>query len=283
MDTHAMIPGNVSRTIPDATRVEDGETVFICGMKCQFDQYCTLTARVQGYSGQPACHRHKGYPIDHWPHRQTTPVKTDDATIPKDVSRTPPPDTRIEDGQAVSICGVECSFRGIEGTFYCTLTATHPRESWGRSTCQLHKRTQVYHRVKKDGTVVQDQVISSTDPEDAFSRSVRVDNLSGQTTSEELFTHFKSCGDISWLSIVHDKMTGKPLGHAFLTFCKAESAQKALKFSFISDLHGRIMRVFPKERKIEEGFIQVIEPTTPLTERSFFWRHDHGHRQTRAV
>lgn len=114
------------------------------------------------------------------------------------------------------------------------------------------------------------EVVEKYDPEDAFGRSVRVDNLSKETTAKELFIHFRECGEIMWLSIVHDEMTGKPLGHAFLTFCKAESAQKALKFSFISDLHGRIMRVFPKERKAESGFVEVAAPTTPLSESFSF-------------
>ena len=67
-------------------------------------------------------------------------------------------------------------------------------------------------------------------------RSIYVGNVDYGSTPVELEKHFASCGKIRRITIMSDRITGKPKGYAYIEFIEPESAQKA------TELHGSIFR-----------------------------------------
>jgi polyadenylate-binding protein 2 len=62
-------------------------------------------------------------------------------------------------------------------------------------------------------------------------RSVHVGSVDYSTTPEELQSFFQSCGTINRVTILCDKVTGRPKGFAFVEFAEAEAVDEALKMN----------------------------------------------------
>jgi len=80
---------------------------------------------------------------------------------------------------------------------------------------------------------------------DAF--SVYVGNLDGQEEiwPEQLYEHFKLCGEVKRITIKIDKVTGERMGFAYVDFADAMSAETALSLDG-SDFCGRHIKVNKK-------------------------------------
>ena len=60
--------------------------------------------------------------------------------------------------------------------------------------------------------------------QDILNRSVYVKNVDYSTDPSELKEHFKECGPIARITIVCDKVSGQPLGYAYIEFSDIEAA-----------------------------------------------------------
>jgi len=69
-----------------------------------------------------------------------------------------------------------------------------------------------------------------------------VGNLPFSVTEDQLRDVFASYGDISQLSLIMDRDTGRPKGFGFITFASQQAAEKALEQNG-KDLGGRALRV----------------------------------------
>eukprot|EP00544_Gedaniella_sp_CCMP2646_P007063 CAMPEP_0202481582 /NCGR_PEP_ID=MMETSP1361-20130828/1078_1 /ASSEMBLY_ACC=CAM_ASM_000849 /TAXON_ID=210615 /ORGANISM="Staurosira complex sp., Strain CCMP2646" /LENGTH=205 /DNA_ID=CAMNT_0049109097 /DNA_START=144 /DNA_END=761 /DNA_ORIENTATION=+ len=59
--------------------------------------------------------------------------------------------------------------------------------------------------------------------------SIYVGQVDYSATPEELLAHFEACGTVERVTIVCDKMTGKPKGFAYLEFANEEAVENAMK------------------------------------------------------
>merc|ERR1719453_966329 len=64
--------------------------------------------------------------------------------------------------------------------------------------------------------------------EEIDKRSVYIGQVDYGATPEELQEHFKSCGQISRITILVDKYTGHPKGFAYIEFADEQSVQNSL-------------------------------------------------------
>ena len=178
------------------------------------------------------------------------------------LSLTPPPEARWEDHMTVDVCGFECLVKGYDKIFYCTRTAVD-RARCGHMACREHLERysrKVSSRWRVDGS------------ENLYMRSIAITNLDYGTNMEELWTHFKDCGDIYWINIVADRWTGKPTGYAFMTFSKSKGAKKALLLTG-SSLREKTLGVAFKTHTGDawqnKDFTPPTVPTPAFTTRSF--------------
>lgn len=74
------------------------------------------------------------------------------------------------------------------------------------------------------------------------SDTVYVGNLAYSITKSHLETAFSVYGTVTATRVIRDRQTGRSKGYGFVTFRKAEHAQKALAMSG-HDLRGRQIRV----------------------------------------
>merc|ERR1712039_375168 len=65
---------------------------------------------------------------------------------------------------------------------------------------------------------------------------------------EEMFEHFKFCGEVKRITIKVDKQTGIRTGYAYVDFADALSAEAALTLDN-SEFFGRILKVSKKRPK----------------------------------
>ena len=84
---------------------------------------------------------------------------------------------------------------------------------------------------------------------DADARSVYVGNVDFSATPEELQEHFQSCGNILRITILCDKYTGRPKGHAYVEFSDASSVASALVLNE-SNFKGRQLQVSMKRTNV---------------------------------
>eukprot|EP00586_Coscinodiscus_wailesii_P020184 CAMPEP_0172496078 /NCGR_PEP_ID=MMETSP1066-20121228/81269_1 /TAXON_ID=671091 /ORGANISM="Coscinodiscus wailesii, Strain CCMP2513" /LENGTH=193 /DNA_ID=CAMNT_0013268173 /DNA_START=280 /DNA_END=857 /DNA_ORIENTATION=+ len=75
--------------------------------------------------------------------------------------------------------------------------------------------------------------------------SIYVGQVDYSTTPEELLAHFEPCGTVERVTIVCDKITGKPKGYAYLEFQEETSVQNALKLDG-SEFKERHLKVVAK-------------------------------------
>ncbi|ESN91828.1 hypothetical protein HELRODRAFT_189823 [Helobdella robusta] len=105
-----------------------------------------------------------------------------------------------------------------------------------------------------------------------FPDTIFIQGLPEDTTEEKLAQHFSAAGKLKLdgrtgkprISIIKDKVTGRPRGEATLGFQDAESVQTAIKMFNIKDFHGRKIRVEMASRKVPVG----QQPPQPVVKRS---------------
>lgn len=69
-----------------------------------------------------------------------------------------------------------------------------------------------------------------------------VGNLSFKATEDELQKFFESCGNVTEVSIISDRQTGRPKGFAFIHMSNESEAQKALELNG-KEFMGRTLQV----------------------------------------
>ena len=70
-----------------------------------------------------------------------------------------------------------------------------------------------------------------------------VGNLSYQTLEQDIQDHFAQAGNVSSVSLMFDKFTGKSRGFAFVEMTSAEEANKAVEMFNGKELQGRTLTV----------------------------------------
>jgi len=98
---------------------------------------------------------------------------------------------------------------------------------------------------------------------------VYVGNLPFSVTEEKLKELFSSFGDISEVSLIADKFSGRSKGFGFVTFGKKEDAQKAIAEMNDKDCEGRPLKV--SEAK-------PVDPDRPRPPRRDFGGRDNRDR-----
>jgi len=96
---------------------------------------------------------------------------------------------------------------------------------------------------------------------------VYVGNLPFSVTEEKLKELFSSFGDISEVSLISDKFSGRSKGFGFVTFGKKEDAQKAIAEMNDKDCEGRPLKV--SEAK-------PVDPDRPRPPRRDFGGRDRN-------
>jgi cold-inducible RNA-binding protein len=84
-----------------------------------------------------------------------------------------------------------------------------------------------------------------------------VGNVSFETTENELQDLFATCGPVTEVNIVTDRVTQKPRGFAFVTMATPEGAQAAIQQLAGRNLNGRDLAVNearPREERSGSGF-----------------------------
>mmetsp|Transcript_42525 Transcript_42525/g.65349 ORF Transcript_42525/g.65349 Transcript_42525/m.65349 type:complete len:207 (+) Transcript_42525:117-737(+) len=79
--------------------------------------------------------------------------------------------------------------------------------------------------------------------------SIYVGQVDYSATPEELLSHFEACGTVERVTIVCDKMSGRPKGFAYLEFQTEEAADNAVKLDG-SEFKGRTLKVTHKRVNI---------------------------------
>ena len=70
-----------------------------------------------------------------------------------------------------------------------------------------------------------------------------VGNLSYQTMEQDIQDHFSQAGNVTSVSLMFDKFTGKSRGFAFVELATADEANKAVEMFNGKDLQGRTLTV----------------------------------------
>ncbi len=70
-----------------------------------------------------------------------------------------------------------------------------------------------------------------------------VGNLSYQTMEQDLQDYFSAAGNVSSVSVMMDKFTGKSRGFAFIEFNSSDEANKAVEMFNGKELQGRPLTV----------------------------------------
>jgi cold-inducible RNA-binding protein len=92
---------------------------------------------------------------------------------------------------------------------------------------------------------------------DQMNSKLFVGNLSFNTTEIELQDLFASCGSVTDVNLITDRMSGRSKGFAFVTMGTPEDAQNAINTLNGKDLNGRAMNVSearPREERSDRGF-----------------------------
>mmetsp|Transcript_18199 Transcript_18199/g.26945 ORF Transcript_18199/g.26945 Transcript_18199/m.26945 type:complete len:140 (+) Transcript_18199:385-804(+) len=95
--------------------------------------------------------------------------------------------------------------------------------------------------------------------------SVYVGQVDYSSTPEELLSHFEACGTVERVTIVCDKMTGRPKGFAYIEFGSEEAVENAIK------LDGSTF----KERQLKVTHKRVNDP-------NFYYQQAEGGRGGRG-
>merc|ERR1712070_1370902 len=85
--------------------------------------------------------------------------------------------------------------------------------------------------------------------EEIDKRSVYIGQVDYGATPEELQEHFKSCGQVSRITILVDKYTGHPKGFAYIEFADEQGVQNSLLLNG-SLFRGRQLKVSQKRTNV---------------------------------
>jgi RNA recognition motif-containing protein len=83
-----------------------------------------------------------------------------------------------------------------------------------------------------------------------------VGNLTFETTENDLQDLFQSCGTVSEVNLITDRMSGRSKGFAFVTMADAEGFQKAMNTLNGKEIGGRALTVSearPREERSGGG------------------------------
>ena len=81
-------------------------------------------------------------------------------------------------------------------------------------------------------------------------RSVFIRGLDWNTTSEELTEFLTECGAVERVTMLQDKFTHRPKGHAFVCFTDAEGASNAIATKNLAILRGRTLTITKKRTNV---------------------------------
>jgi RNA recognition motif-containing protein len=80
-----------------------------------------------------------------------------------------------------------------------------------------------------------------------------VGNLSYQTMEQDLQDHFSQAGNVTSVSLMFDKFTGKSRGFAFVELATPDEANKAVEMFNGKELQGRTLTVNVARPREERG------------------------------
>ena len=86
--------------------------------------------------------------------------------------------------------------------------------------------------------------------DDPDSRSVYVKNVDYSADPNSIKEHFQDCGSINRVTIICNKITGHPLGYAYIEFEDKEGVEKAIELMNDSLFKGRQITVMKKRKNV---------------------------------
>ena len=101
-----------------------------------------------------------------------------------------------------------------------------------------------------EGEQVEEDGEGEGDQDDPDLRSVYVKNVDYSADPASLKEHFTECGGINRVTIICNKMTGRPLGYAYIEFESTEGVDKALELMNDSLFKGRQLTVMKKRKNL---------------------------------
>jgi RNA recognition motif-containing protein len=83
--------------------------------------------------------------------------------------------------------------------------------------------------------------------------NIYIGNLSFDTTEDQLRQAFEAFGEVSTVSIITDRYSGKPKGFAFVEMSTEDGATAAISGLNGRDLHGRTLKVSEAKPRVQSG------------------------------
>ncbi|MCS7080931.1 MAG: RNA-binding protein [Chloracidobacterium sp.] len=80
-----------------------------------------------------------------------------------------------------------------------------------------------------------------------------VGNLSFQTTSEDLRSHFSQAGVVESALVIEDRETNRSRGFGFVEFATSEEGKRAIEMFHGTELNGRTLTVNEARPREERG------------------------------
>lgn len=97
--------------------------------------------------------------------------------------------------------------------------------------------------------------LSIEERQEIDSKSIYVGNVDFSATPGELAEHFKTCGTVNRVTILMDKVTGRPKGFAYVEFSDPSSVSESLVLND-SEFHGRNLKVVPKRTNMPSFMVR---------------------------
>jgi len=83
--------------------------------------------------------------------------------------------------------------------------------------------------------------------------NIYVGNMSFETTEDNLRQAFEGYGEVSSVSVISDKVTGKPRGFAFVEMSAKDEAAAAISGLSGQDMDGRALKVSEAKPRGDSG------------------------------
>ncbi|CAI2379882.1 unnamed protein product [Moneuplotes crassus] len=106
-------------------------------------------------------------------------------------------------------------------------------------------------------------------------RSVYVKNVDYSADPNSLKEHFQECGGIARVTIICNKITGQPLGYAYIEFETTESVDKAIELMNDTLFKGRQITVLKKRKNLPGRGRGGFRSRFPGFGRGFFPRRPY--------
>ena len=84
-------------------------------------------------------------------------------------------------------------------------------------------------------------------------KKIFVGNLSYEATEEDLRSMFEAHGEVSSVSLITDRMTGRPRGFAFVEMNDNGAADKAIEALNLQEIRGRAVTVNEARPRTDRG------------------------------